>query len=99
MNRLLPCVLVLILDGIVAAALGPMDYFSPAEERGGWRALVPANTAPSPQQETAIRERTGLDWNRILDAWTYCTSFGGPHSLLLIRHGWIVGEWHNFTQP
>ncbi len=75
------------------------DYFPPSEEEGGWRALVPANAMPTPEQRAVIRERVGLDWDKLLDAWTYCTSFGGSHSLLVVRHGWVVAEWHNFTQP
>jgi CubicO group peptidase (beta-lactamase class C family) len=74
-------------------------YFPPAEAQGGWRSLVSANTAPTPEQKAAIRQRAGLDWDKLLDAWTYCTSFGGSHSLLVIRHGWIAAEWHNFARP
>ena len=83
------------------------QYFPPPESQGGWpalrlagwRSLVPANAAPTPEQKAAVREHTGLDWDKLLDAWTYCTSFGGSNSMLVIRHGWIAAEWHNFTQP
>jgi hypothetical protein len=34
----------------------------------------------------------GLDYAKLREAWEYCTSFGGPHSLLVIRHGWIAGQ-------
>ena len=71
------------------AAPGTQDYFPPPESRGGWRTLVSASTVPSPEQRAALRERAGLDWASLLDAWTYCTGFSGPHSLLVIRHGWV----------
>lgn len=41
------------------AAPGDQDYFPPPESQGGWRTLVSANTAPSPEQRAALRERVG----------------------------------------
>lgn len=99
MKRLLSLSMALTAICAVDAAPVSRDYFPPPEGQGGWRALVPANTAASPGQKAAIRQHTGLDWNKLFDAWTYCTSFSGPHSMLVIRHGWITAEWHNFTQP
>jgi CubicO group peptidase (beta-lactamase class C family) len=83
---------------IVAAASVSKDYFPLSENAGGWRTLMSANMSPSSEQKAAISRHTGLDWDKLLDAWTYCTSFGGLHSLLVIRRGWIAAEWHNFSQ-
>ncbi len=75
------------------AAANQATYFPPPETRGGWRTLVQANEAPSEEAQARIREVAGLDWNKLQEAWTYSTSFGGPSSVVVIRHGWIAGEW------
>lgn len=75
------------------------DYFPSPEAEGGWRSLVPANQEPTQEQKKAVRATTGLDWDRLHEAWRYCQDFAGPHSVLLIRHGWIAGEWNNYTEP
>ena len=77
------------------AAAGP-DYFPPPEAAGGWRSAVPLNAEPSPIQKTDVRAKARLDWDKLHEAWKYCQSFGGPHSLLVIRHGWVAAEWHNY---
>jgi CubicO group peptidase (beta-lactamase class C family) len=98
MTTLLP--FLMAFTGICAVNAAPVskDYFPLPESEGGWRTLVSANTSPSSEQKAAIRRNTGLDWDKLLDAWTYCTGFSGSHSLLVIRHGWIAAEWHNFSQ-
>ena len=74
-------------------------YYPLPEAAGGWRSLVTANSVPTPAQINSVREMAGLDWDRLNDAWAYCDSFGGPNSLLVGRHGWVAGEWHDFTEP
>lgn len=74
-------------------------YFPPPESRGGWRALVPANQAPTAEQKRAVLETAGLDWDALHDAWNFCTHFDGPNTLLVVRHGWSAAEWFNFTDP
>jgi CubicO group peptidase (beta-lactamase class C family) len=75
------------------------EYFPPPEAQDGWRSLVPANREPSPDQKDAVRATAGLDWDRLHEVWGYCQSFGGAHSVLVIRRGWIAYEWHNYTEP
>jgi hypothetical protein len=42
----------------------------------------------------------GLDTDRLIDAWNYVESLGQRQSLIVIRHGWIAGEWdHVGTGP
>jgi len=74
-------------------------YFPAPEKQGGWRSLVAANQRATARQKTAVADKAGIDWDKLSEAWTYCESLRGRHSLLVIRHGWIAGEWHNFTAP
>jgi CubicO group peptidase (beta-lactamase class C family) len=74
-------------------------YCPPPESEGGWRSLVEANTRPSDAQRQRVRDVAGLDWDQLQAAWNYTQSFVGPSSLLVIRHGWVAGEWYNFTEP
>ena len=68
-------------------------YYPPPESKGGWRMLVTKNAAPTAAQKSAVLSVTGLDTDRIVDAWNYVESLGKRQSLIVIRHGWIVGEW------
>jgi len=68
-------------------------YFPPPESKGGWRTLVTKNTAPTADQKATVLSTTGLDTDRLVEAWQYIESLGRQQSLLVIRHGWIVGEW------
>ncbi len=81
-----------------AAAAG--TYYPPAESKGGWRTLVRKNAVPTADQKSAVLNATGLDTDQLVDAWNYAESLGQRQSLLIIRHGWIVGEWdHVGTGP
>ena len=74
-------------------------YYPPPETKGGWRSVVTANGVPTPEQKAKILGTTDLNWDRLQEAWKYCEGFGGPHSVLVIRRGWIAAEWNNFTDP
>jgi CubicO group peptidase (beta-lactamase class C family) len=71
----------------------PTDYFPPPETQGGWRSLVAANENPSAEQKDRIRQSAGFEWDRLREAWEYSKSFGGPSAVVIVRHGWIAGEW------
>lgn len=58
--------------------------------------MVPLNAEPTPTQKADVRAKAGLDWDSLRDAWKYCESFGGPHSVLVMRHGWVAAEWRNY---
>lgn len=92
-----------ILDGLLISILTSQMtdtvYYPPSESEGGWRSLISPNDTPTTEERQKIIQTAGLDWDKLYEAWKYCESFGGPNSLLLIRHGWIVGEWYNFTEP
>ncbi|MBM4037165.1 MAG: hypothetical protein FJ290_01510 [Planctomycetes bacterium] len=89
--------LFLIAVGVVSAAGG--EYIPPPEAQGGWRALVRPNQAATADEQRAVREKAGLDWPKLKEAQDYCASFGVPNHLLVIRHGWLAAEWHNFAEP
>jgi len=69
------------------------DYFPPPEEKGGWRTLLPESGAPDAAQKAKIREVAGVDWDKLAQAWEFCSSVEGAHQLLVLRRGHIVGEW------
>lgn len=68
-------------------------YYPPPESQGGWRTLVRRNVVPSPEQKAAVLSTTGLDTDKLVDAWKYVESLDRRQSLLVIRNGWIAAEW------
>ena len=82
-----------------AASCGAKEYFPPAEAEGGWRSLVRLNTTTATAAEkAAVREQAGLDWDKLIEAWTFSSSFGTRNSVMIIRRGWVAGEWRNYEQ-
>jgi CubicO group peptidase (beta-lactamase class C family) len=71
------------------------DYFPPPESQGGWRTLVPEGGVPDAEQKERIREVAGVDWEKLAEAQEYNLQVDGPSVLLVVRRGWIVGEWYN----
>ena len=85
---------VLLVTGVLLARTTVAGtYFPPPESKGGWRTLVTKNAAPTAAQKATILEETGLDTDHLVHAWNYVESLGRRQSLVVIRHGWIVGEW------
>ena len=70
------------------------DYFPPQEEQAGWRSLLPAKGEPDDSEKAKIRERGGVDWDRLKAAWDHNAGAPGGTGLLVIRRGYIVGEWY-----
>jgi len=70
------------------------DYFPPAESKGGWRSLLPEKGAPDAKQKKEILDKTGVDWDKLAEAWEFNASAEGATGLLVIRKGQIVGEWY-----
>jgi len=88
----------ILLAVLVALCCSPQDaklsdYFPPPEEKGGWRTLLPESGAPDAAQKAKIREVGGVDWDKLAQAWEFCSSVEGANQLLVIRRGHIVGEW------
>jgi CubicO group peptidase (beta-lactamase class C family) len=90
----------LLLLVLPALALGQpakpvlADYFPPPESKGGWRTLLPETGPPDAAQKAKIRSSTGVDWDKLAEAWEYNAAAGGATGLLVIRKGHVVGEWY-----
>ncbi len=69
-------------------------YFPPQEEQGGWRSLLPTRGEPDDSEKARIRDAGGVDWDRLKAAWDHNAGASGGTSLLVIRRGFIVGEWY-----
>ena len=70
------------------------DYFPTAESHGGWRSLLPETGSPTAADKARIRELTGVDWDKLATAWAFNAAIEGPSTVLVIRRGYIVGEWY-----
>jgi CubicO group peptidase (beta-lactamase class C family) len=70
------------------------DYFPPPESKGGWRSLLPKTGYPDADQKAKIREVAGIDWDKLAAAADYNQAAEGDSALLVIRRGYIVGEWN-----
>src|SRR5262245_16215240 len=75
------------------------DYFPPTEDKGGWRSLLPEKGEPNAEQKTAIKKTTGVDWDKLAEAWKFNAEAEGKSGLLVIRKGQIVGEWYKDCDP
>jgi len=71
-----------------------VDYFPPSEDQGGWRSLLPERNEPDASQKARIREMAGIDWDKLREAWQVNTTGEGATGLVVIRHGYLVGEWY-----
>jgi CubicO group peptidase (beta-lactamase class C family) len=87
-----------VAPGVVTAGDRPgaalNSYFPAPEEQGGWRTLLPAEGEADDSQKARIREVGGMDWDALKAAWEHNAAAPGATGLLVIRRGWIVGEWY-----
>ena len=58
-------------------------YFPPPDSKGGWR------TASGAKE---VREKAGLDLQRLEDAYKVCENTTPNGGLLVVRHGWLAFE-------
>jgi CubicO group peptidase (beta-lactamase class C family) len=86
--------LLLVLPALHAEQPALADYFPPPESKGGWRSLLPEKDAPNTEQKQAIRDKAGVDWDKLEEAWKFNAAAGGATGLLVIRRGHVVGEWY-----
>jgi CubicO group peptidase (beta-lactamase class C family) len=79
----------------IAAERKPLStYFPPPEDQGGWRTLLPASGEPNANQKADIRNVAGCNWDKLAEAWTFNAASPGATGLVVIRNGFIVGEWY-----
>ncbi len=70
------------------------DYFPPPEDQGGWRSLVGEGGEPTAEQKAKIKSEAGVDWDKLKLAWEQNEKGDGNTGLLVIRKGYVVGEWY-----
>ncbi len=97
----LVCWAIVVCAGVSARGAGPSlsEYFPPSEDQGGWRTLLPATGSPDAAGKSRIRESTGVDWDKLEEAWTWNAKANGATGLLVIRKGHVVGEWYRGCEP
>jgi CubicO group peptidase (beta-lactamase class C family) len=66
-----------------AAVCRAADYFPPPDDKGGWRTLT--DTAK-------IRKETGIDTQKLDNAFEYIQQTSQHGGLLVVRHGYLVYE-------
>jgi CubicO group peptidase (beta-lactamase class C family) len=69
-------------------------YFPKSEDEGGWRSLLPKEGEPNDARKAEIRKVAGVDWDRLKEAWEVNAKGNGKTGLLVIRRGYVVGEWY-----
>jgi CubicO group peptidase (beta-lactamase class C family) len=84
----------LVALGAAAEPSTLSKYFPPSEDEGGWRSLLPESREPNAEEKARIRQLTGCDWDKLAEAWRYNASAPGATGLVVIRKGYIVGEWY-----
>jgi CubicO group peptidase (beta-lactamase class C family) len=70
------------------------SYFPAPESKGGWRTLLPATGEPDAEQKAKIRSTAGVDWDKLSAAWDHNAAAPGATGLLVIRRGYVAGEWY-----
>jgi CubicO group peptidase (beta-lactamase class C family) len=71
------------------------NYFPPPESKGGWRKLGPKDASkPTEGQKADISAVTGVNWDKLYEAWELNAAQEGATGLLVICKGYIVGEWY-----
>ena len=75
-------IVVCLVMGLHLSAQG-QDYFPPPDSAGGWRAL---------KDPAQIRKLTGMDVQRLDQAFGYTERTTQHGGLLVLRHGWLVYE-------
>jgi len=86
-----------LVSPAIAADKSLSTYFPPTEEKGGWRTLLPESGEPDAAQKAKIREKAGIDWDKLTEAWKHNAAAEGGTGLLVIRKGHVVGEWYHWA--
>ena len=90
---------VLLFASWATASVHAQPYFPPTDS-DDWRTLLPGvGVEPTPQAKQRILNTVGLDWNRLQEAWDYSRQFDSTSALVVIRYGWIAGEWGSTGTP
>jgi CubicO group peptidase (beta-lactamase class C family) len=87
------------LSATTSLAADLNDYFPPPETQGGWRSLLPESGEPDDTAKARIRDTAGVDWDALKAAWDHNATAPGASGLLVIRKGYVVGEWYKDAEP
>jgi CubicO group peptidase (beta-lactamase class C family) len=79
---------------VAQSAPAPATYFPPPESQGGWRSLLPERAEPAAEQKSRTRETAGVDWDKLKLAWEHNAAAPGATGMVVIRRGYLVGEWY-----
>src|SRR5262245_8273485 len=82
------------LNAAEPAKVALSDYFPPPESKGGWRSLLPEKGEPDADARKKIADTAGVDWDKLALAWKHNAAVEGASGMLVIRKGYIVGEWY-----
>lgn len=74
---------VLLAAGLTWSVATGAEYFPPPDSQGGWRTLEGAK---------AIRQKAGMDLERLERAWEFTQRCSQNAGLLVVRHGYLVLE-------
>jgi len=77
-----------------SAAPALAGYFPPSESQGGWRSLLPERGEPGSEHKSRIREISGIDWDKLKGAWEHNAAAPGATGMVVVRRGYVVGEWY-----
>jgi len=55
---------------------------------------LPERSAPSSEQKSRIREIAGVDWDKLKTAWDHNAAAPGATGMVVVRRGYVVGEWY-----
>ena len=81
----------LVVSVCLSEPASAQTYFPPVDAPDDWRTLL---AHPGPNQDDAtkqlIKDTLGLDWDALLDAYTYSYQVDSGSELLVIRNGWVA---------
>jgi CubicO group peptidase (beta-lactamase class C family) len=86
--------LVFVIPAWAAEPVTLTDYFPPPESKGGWRTFLPESGPPDAAHKKRMREVAGVDWDKLEEAWQHNLTGESDSALVVVRRGWIVGEWY-----
>jgi hypothetical protein len=72
-----------LLTALAGTAFAADDYFPPSDTKGGWRTL---------KDPADIRQKTGIDVQKLDEAFDYVQQTSQHGGLLVVRNGYLIYE-------
>ena len=73
----------LAIASLAVSSIHAGDYYPPSDAKGGWRTI---------SEPSKIRKVTGIDINKLDEAFNYIQQTSQHGGLLVVRHGYLVYE-------